>query len=864
MAQLPDLGFTIRAKDEASPVLKRVDESAKSLTGSFSALNPATIGVSAAIAAMTVVASKAVKEFLDADLATKKLNDALKGAGVFSEAYANHLTDVANELQKTTRFSDDQVKSVQQLFVTFGVFGTTLDKATQAALDLSTVMGGDVNGAAQALLKAVEGNTRGLKSYGVVVDESVPKYKRFEEALKQIQERMGGRAQGAADTVIGSFDQLKNRISDVLEEIGKLILSMPGLKSGLDLAAKAATSLRIALGGGTERENLQREYDALVVLLGKAQAGIRDLSQGGTRFKSADEIEKRLDDITKRLREMSSLDKTAVLDAQKKTDQLVQHKQLLEDQKNALKEAEKAAKDALENERKRNRLEAERLKYIEGVAERYQQINQRNDVGDINTTSSAIGSFASGNITGLISQGVTGAAGLAGLGALAGPMGAMATGIIELVMNAKELPEKIGKFIEGLAEGLVEGLPALMDYLAGPFIEDLMTKLIPALVEWWARSIPLLTEAFITAVGVLIRNLPNMFVGMAKGIGSGIWEGIKGIGSSIGGFFGFGGGGPSREERFLQSIENLSSVLKDMNTSLRATYQTIQSQFQTPRQRESALGRDYASDASRRADLIAQLEEAMYKGKKGYEEQVEILQQLEALQQQMIGTAQERYNVEMKRLDEVFNAKKKIYDEERNAILQNIAALEGFKKTSLDAFRSARESILSSSLGTSGNLDRLRDAFNTAQSPEARAGAAQAYAGGIQAQFQAYQALASSGAITGEEFKRVQADLLAELADAENSTISEFDRLISVQQQQLSVLDRGFAKLSASIDRQREEAKQLLLEIAKGLSKLPQGNKSGGLTYSEPSFNRDISENRGNIAGRIRSIGGGGRIGRIR
>lgn len=841
------MSFVIRAKDEASKVLEKVANTTKEVDKSFKLLNPTVLGVSIGFAGLVAVATKAINAFAESELATKKLNDALKNAGVFSEVYSKHLESVGAELQKVTRFSDEQVTAVQELLVTFGVYGKTLDDATRATLDMAETMGIDAQSAARIMSKAVEGNTDMLKRYGITVSDSIPKNKKFAEALKQIQERMGGRAGAAGDTVTGAFAQFKNAMSDVLEVIGKMISDLGALQNIMKTMA-AAGGLITAFFGEESKTALQKQIQYLGDMANILQA-IGDklpkwLGGGAIKDIAKDAID--LQNIAKaRLKEITEEETKAVAQAQK----MHEIKQAL-----IIDEAEIAKKLKEEHDLmvKRNELEKKRIQYIEEVADKYEKLARDQKVAMLNSIAAATGNAASGNIGGLIGQGVTSMAGGSSV-ASAGPLGAIAAAAIELVMHAKELPKKIAEFLSGFVEGLTEGIPTLMKYLSTDFLKDFMTKVIPAFVKLIVEILPLFVKAIIDGIGTLLKNLPNMLVGIGKGIVSGIWDGVKGIGGAIADLFGFGDG-PSPQELMAQAIRDLIPVIIELNKNLGDAYRNILDSIRSPEQKLLMAGASYNQLSRKREGLIGDLFQA---GLAGDEEKMkELLEQIKDTQISMMNKAKEAYDLEMENLNNIYQERKKIYDEERNAILRMIDSLKSMKDTAVNAFRSAREAILGQSLGPNANVDRLRSAFQGATTAEGKSSAATAYAGSLQQQYSSYQALAASGAITGEEFARIQKDILGQLDEAESQSVNYYDKLISIQEKQLIVLDKGFAKFEKAIEAEKLELKAQLMKIGIQLSKLPTmmaNELSASISYQNPTwtFRRTFDENTAGLRGRI-------------
>lgn len=152
----------------------------------------------------------------------------------------------ASAFQGQTLFGDEQILTdLTSVMLTFtSVTGKAFDGAQQAALDLSTRMGGDLKGAAVQLGKALNDPVRGvtaLRKVGVSFTESqLDQIKVLTESgdlmsaqniiLDEMTHQFGGSAKAAAEAD-GGIQQLSNAFGDAKEEIGKLLLE--GLKPAI-------------------------------------------------------------------------------------------------------------------------------------------------------------------------------------------------------------------------------------------------------------------------------------------------------------------------------------------------------------------------------------------------------------------------------------------------------------------------------------------------------------------------------------------------------------------------------------------------------------------------------------------------------
>ena len=122
--------------------------------------------------------------------------------------------------------------------------------------------------------------------------------------------------------------------------------------------------------------------------------------------------------------------------------------------------------------------------------------------------------------------------------AAAGPWGALAAAILNVVKMAMESEENAGTFLEDLANDIIDGAMKLLDDL--PQIVKLALKFIKELVKGLIKALPELMKQIPYIVADIIKEFLNMlpeFIELGwelmKGLGQGIWEGIKSIGQVI-------------------------------------------------------------------------------------------------------------------------------------------------------------------------------------------------------------------------------------------------------------------------------------------------------------------------------------------
>lgn len=227
--------------------LNRSDAQIKSLGSQFkvagdkmhNAMRTVARGVTLAGGAIVAFGVKSVKAFEESQNGIAQTNAVLKSTRGAAGVTAKAVTELASALQKTTKFSDEEVRSAENLLLTFTKIGKDIfPQATTAVLDMATALGEDTKSASIQLGKALQDPILGitaLRRVGVnfsdaqkdVIKNLVDTGHAAEAQkliLKELHTEFGGSAKAAGDTFAGSIAKLKNSFDDLQETIGGAIV----------------------------------------------------------------------------------------------------------------------------------------------------------------------------------------------------------------------------------------------------------------------------------------------------------------------------------------------------------------------------------------------------------------------------------------------------------------------------------------------------------------------------------------------------------------------------------------------------------------------------------------------------------------
>ena len=198
-----------------------------------------TGGITAAIGSVVSFGQSSVEAFNEAQRSIAKVETVIKSTGGAAGFTVDELKKKAEELQNVTAFDGDEIlEKVTAPLLTFTkIQGKTFEDAQKAALDLSTLFGGDLQSASLQLGKALQEPSKGLvalRKSGISFSETqIDQIKRLEQTnqlakaqaiiLEEVNKQVGGQAEAFAKTDAGKIQQITNKFESFKETIGGFI-----------------------------------------------------------------------------------------------------------------------------------------------------------------------------------------------------------------------------------------------------------------------------------------------------------------------------------------------------------------------------------------------------------------------------------------------------------------------------------------------------------------------------------------------------------------------------------------------------------------------------------------------------------------
>jgi hypothetical protein len=284
----------LACQDEATKVFNNLSQGTlPALVKHLGGLAAGALSAGAAIGFIT----DSFREFAESEKVTRKLEGALRDAGLTVEAHAGHLDKMASALARVSTRDDDVIKQAQTLLISLGgLAGDGLDRSTEAALNLSAALGKDLNEAAEMIAKAANGSTTAFGKLGFKFREGASDAEKFNAVLEQIQAKFGTAAAAEVDTLSGSVTQLGKAWIDVKKAAGEALASqtsatsnLQGLAKFLEVVSKAGLGPAIAGVTGNRGTSLDNELRIAEKIADESEAARLGISTAELASRRAEE-----------------------------------------------------------------------------------------------------------------------------------------------------------------------------------------------------------------------------------------------------------------------------------------------------------------------------------------------------------------------------------------------------------------------------------------------------------------------------------------------------------------------------------------------------------------------------------------------
>lgn len=169
-------------------------------------------------------AKESIQAFLEAELNAKKLEIALTNIGGEGGGAFEKLIKQSQELQKTSIFSDDDIQKSQTALIQYGLTSDQVQKLIPQIIDLASAQGTDLVSATETSIKAINGQTKGLKTAGIAFTDTGTRAGNLAKLTENLN-KFQGQSSAVLDTNAGKVARLKNAYDDLLEGVGEELVN---------------------------------------------------------------------------------------------------------------------------------------------------------------------------------------------------------------------------------------------------------------------------------------------------------------------------------------------------------------------------------------------------------------------------------------------------------------------------------------------------------------------------------------------------------------------------------------------------------------------------------------------------------------
>ena len=294
-----------KVTEETKKTEKAVATSVGNMDRIFRTLGSAILGYFSFTAIIRGISS-VTREAGTAEIVERKLASALKTTSNATDEQVNSLIELANTIQKTTTYGDEEIKNASALLARYKLNTEQIAKLIPNIVDMSAAMtaagqsGGDLQGITLAIARAAAGASGALSRYGVTLSDAEKNLfdmgtqsQKVEILTKALNDRFAGAAEAMGGTYLGKVTQLENAFGDMKESIGNLLLPT---------GAKLITWIKEQVDWVEKLASLWRDTTTSQSMYGITQAldGLNEkLAQQKTTLDSLENYKKKLEDVKK-------------------------------------------------------------------------------------------------------------------------------------------------------------------------------------------------------------------------------------------------------------------------------------------------------------------------------------------------------------------------------------------------------------------------------------------------------------------------------------------------------------------------------------------------------------------------------------
>lgn len=232
----------IKKMDELKKVNTQLEKTKKEIRGVKDEMNngkntamelAGAFGIAFGVQQVISFGKESIKAFMEAEENAHQLAFAVKNIGNEGEEAFTKLIELSEELEGNSIFSDDEIQRAETMLANYGLTSDEIVKLTPKIVNLATVQRVSLADATDTAIKAIEGQTKGLKTAGVAFTDTGSKVENFNTLLQKL-DKFAGASEESITTWEGHLKQSSNTINNLMENVGEFILvTVAGLIDGI-------------------------------------------------------------------------------------------------------------------------------------------------------------------------------------------------------------------------------------------------------------------------------------------------------------------------------------------------------------------------------------------------------------------------------------------------------------------------------------------------------------------------------------------------------------------------------------------------------------------------------------------------------
>lgn len=256
-----DLKVTLIGEDNTGRAFKSAESSASGFGSKIKGIGGGLAlafggGAIAAVAGVGAAMVGGIRDAASYQQITDQVGQTIKSTGGAARVTVDDLKAYAGQLEAQSGVDEELILNGQNVLLTFtkvrnevGAGNDVFNQASQAALDLSTTMGGDLAGANVLVGKALNDPVKGMAALSKAGVQLTAEQKEQVKAmvasgdtmgaqkiiLGELTTQFGGAAEAAGKGLTGSLARAKDAFSDIMREVGERVI--PVLADVADWAA---------------------------------------------------------------------------------------------------------------------------------------------------------------------------------------------------------------------------------------------------------------------------------------------------------------------------------------------------------------------------------------------------------------------------------------------------------------------------------------------------------------------------------------------------------------------------------------------------------------------------------------------------